>query len=72
MCEALNSAKNGDCFVCGWHGDFIQNADAIEYALIDLIEQSPELYAAVQRNLRQPTLLQRARHWLRRPLDLWA
>lgn len=72
LCESLNAAKNAECFVCGWHGDFLRSGSVIEAALEDLIVASPELYAAVQRNLKPPTLTQRLRRWICGPLDLWA
>ena len=43
LCGGLNAFVNLECFVCRWRGDFVHDSDSIEYALVELMEQAPDL-----------------------------
>jgi len=42
LCDSLNAAANSECFVCRWHGQFLQDQKSIEEGLADLLNKCPE------------------------------
>lgn len=43
LCEALNSSRNNECFVCSWHGVFDHRPESIEEGLIELLLREPKV-----------------------------
>ncbi len=67
LCNALNAQANGDCFVCGWHGEFDHDPFRIEESLIRLIYQCPDMQvesAPEPTPIERPKLIERLRNRL--------
>lgn len=47
LCGVLNAVQNGECFVCGWRGQFDHDPELIEECLHELLDRCPELAAAI-------------------------
>ncbi|MCO5296874.1 MAG: hypothetical protein M9921_08455 [Fimbriimonadaceae bacterium] len=47
LCGVLNAVQNGECFVCGWRGQFDHDPELIEECLYELLERCPELAGAI-------------------------
>lgn len=47
LCGVLNAARNAECFVCRWHGEFDRDPVRIEECLLDLLDRCPELADAM-------------------------
>ena len=43
LCGALNHQRNGECFSCGWHGQFEEDQAAIDYRWQRLVERHEEV-----------------------------
>lgn len=41
VCETLNSAEQDECFICSWHGKFVEDEGTINDALDELILRCP-------------------------------
>jgi hypothetical protein len=39
LCNSLNVSASEQCFVCSWHGTFINDAEAIDGALSKMIDR---------------------------------
>lgn len=47
LCRTINSADNGDCVMCGWHGAFERDPDLIEEGLYEMMVHCPDLAEAL-------------------------
>jgi hypothetical protein len=77
LCDSLNARDNATCFVCDWHGEFIDDPHRIHLSLVLLVEQCPELASEIALEPKPKTTWQRIWALLtfrprRRQLDLWA
>lgn len=70
LCDSLNSASNGECFACGWHGKFENDPDLVEEALDSLLARCPSLAEALATedyDSRRPWYV-RVTRWFRKRL----
>ncbi len=47
VCDALTENTQQECFVCSWHGEFLQDPELIEASLLELMCASPEVNAVI-------------------------
>ncbi len=72
LCGWLNLASNTECFVCGWHGRFDRDAEAIHAAVEIALRRYGRLELQhftdprTYRPTRPPSLRRRCGDWLRR------
>jgi hypothetical protein len=72
LCGAVNAQQNGECFACGWFGQFDQDPEVVEEGLNLLIDRCPELANATSFNIPRPSLWDRIRAFFRKRIDLRA
>ncbi|HXH60718.1 MAG TPA: hypothetical protein VNI20_05110 [Fimbriimonadaceae bacterium] len=75
LCEAINVAEDDECFLCGWHGQFVHDPDVIEQGLYEIVYRCPELLAVLVEEIKQekPTFWRRMQRFFgrfRRKIDV--
>lgn len=65
LCGTINSADNGDCVMCGWHGSFERDPELIEEGLYEMMIRCPDLAEALLESPRKPRPRRGFRHWVR-------
>jgi hypothetical protein len=43
LCGSLNARRNEECFVCGWHGEFVTDPIQVTSALQEMVLQCPAI-----------------------------
>lgn len=58
VCGTINSASNGECVTCSWHGSFECDPETIEDGLYEMMVRCPDLAEAL---LDRPAEVRRRR-----------